>query len=538
MRTRAPGVRTGPARSGHAGPTTSTRSAGAAALAWNEIPVELIDDAQMPSFQELGLPRGLAEALARQGVDRPFPIQAAVIADVLAGRDVLGRAATGSGKTLAFGLPLIARLEGTRSEPRRPRGLVLVPTRELAMQVTDALEPLASARGLTTRLVAGGLPIGRQITSLERGVDILVCTPGRLMDLMERRSCDLGSVEVTVLDEADHMADLGFLPAVRKILNETPAGGQRLLFSATLDGDVSTLIHSYLVDPAAHAVASATAQVDTMEHFVLRVTNEDKVDVAAHIGSREGRTIMFVRTKHGADRLAKQLGRLGVEAGSLHGGRSQSQRTKALTAFRDGSVPVLIATDVAARGIHVDDVSLVLHVDPPAESKDYLHRSGRTARAGASGRVVTLATSDQDRPMRRLLTDAAVTAQHRSVQAGDAALAEVTGARAPSGIPVRLAAEAASRSFGGGSGSRPSRSEGTAAPRRGGPARSTGSRSAGPRSAAPRSTGTRSAAARPYSTTTYSTSTGDGPAATRPAARHPQHAERRPRRATSPARSV
>ena len=415
------------------------------AYVWNEIPLENLDPRSLPSFRELGLPQGLTEALARHGVTSPFPIQAAVIADVLAGRDVLGRAATGSGKTLAFGLPTIARLEGGRSSARRPRGLVLVPTRELAMQVTDALAPLAQARGLSVRLVAGGLPISRQIDGLDRGVDLLVCTPGRLIDLIDRGACVLDAVEVSILDEADHMADLGFLPSVRRILDDTPAGGQRLLFSATLDGDISTLVARYLVDPAAHAVASATAQVDTMTHHVFRVEQNDKVEIAARIGAREGRTLMFVRTKHGADRLAKQLGRLGVAAGALHGGRSQSQRTRALDAFKDGSVPVLVATDVAARGIHVDDISLVLHVDPPAESKDYLHRSGRTARAGASGTVVTLATADQERPMRQLLGGAAVTAAHRRVTTADAALAELTGAREPSGVPVQLRAEARPR---------------------------------------------------------------------------------------------
>ena len=454
---------------------------------WNEIPLETRDPESLPSFADLGLPQGLADALAKGGVARPFPIQAAVIADVLAGRDVLGRAATGAGKTLAFGLPTIARLEGGKATPRHPRALVLVPTRELAMQVTEALSPLAYARGLSVRLVAGGLPIGKQIDALSRGVDLLVCTPGRLIDLIDRGSCILDAVEISILDEADHMADLGFLPAVRRILNDTPANGQRLLFSATLDGDVTKLVTQYLTNPAAHAVASATAQVDTMTHHVFRVDHNDKVEIAARIGAREGRTIMFVRTKHGADRLAKQLGRLGVAAGALHGGRSQSQRTKALTAFKDGSIPVLVATDVAARGIHVDDVSLVLHVDPPAESKDYLHRSGRTARAGASGTVVTLATPDQERPVRQILGGASVVAATRAVNLNDAALAELTGARVPSGIPVALVREPA------------------------------------PRQGAPRRTSSRPV----RSGSRVERALGAG-------ARHPQHAERRPRRAPSP----
>jgi superfamily II DNA/RNA helicase len=482
---------------------------------WNEIPLENLDPASMPSFLELGLPQGLIDALAKHGVSSPFPIQAAVIRDVLAGRDVLGRAATGSGKTLAFGLPTLARLEGKRATPRRPRALVLVPTRELAMQVTEALAPLAQARQLSVRLVAGGLPISRQIDNLSRGVDLLVCTPGRLMDLMERGACILDSVEISILDEADHMADLGFLPAVRKILDETPATGQRLLFSATLDGDVSTLVQQYLTDPAAHAVSSSTAQVDTMTHHVFRVDHNDKIEIAARIGAREGRTIMFVRTKHGADRLAKQLGRLGVAAGALHGGRSQSQRTKALTAFKDGSVPVLVATDVAARGIHVDDVSLVLHVDPPAESKDYLHRSGRTARAGASGTVVTLATPDQERPVRQILGGASVVAATRPISLNDTALAELTGARVPSGIPIPMGPEPRERGgnrFGGGHSSGGSYSGGYS----GGERRSSSRpvRSAG--GDRPSASGERSAPS-------------DRPA------RSPQHAERRPRRAYAPA---
>jgi superfamily II DNA/RNA helicase len=435
-----------------AGPTSTRQSSSAAAwaLQWNEIDQETFDPDTLPSFAELGLPAPLTDALQRSGVTRPFPIQAAVIADVLAGRDVLGRAATGAGKTLAFGLPMLARLRGSKAVSRRPRAIVLVPTRELAMQVTEALTPLGQAVGLTVRLVAGGLAIGKQIANLERGVDVLVCTPGRLEDLIDRRACDLGSVEISVLDEADHMADLGFLPAVKRILGQTPGNGQRLLFSATLDGAIGTLVTTFLTDPAAHAVASATAQVDTMTHHVLRIGADDKLDVTARIGSRRGRTIMFVRTKHGADRLAKQLGRAGVAAGALHGGRSQAQRTRALDAFKDGSVPVLVATDVAARGIHVDDISLVLHVDPPAESKDYLHRSGRTARAGASGTVVVLATPDQERPIRKLLADASVDAAHHSVRSADEKLAVLTGAQQPSGIPVSVHSSTASRPAGSG----------------------------------------------------------------------------------------
>jgi superfamily II DNA/RNA helicase len=406
---------------------------------WDELPVSIVPTDNLPSFGALGLPASLVTALSRNGITAPFPIQAATIPDVLAGRDLLGRAATGSGKTLAFGLPLIARLEGAASQPRRPRGLVLVPTRELAMQVTDAISPLASARGVSVRLVAGGLPINKQIQSLDRGVDILVATPGRLEDLIERRSCQLGSVEVTVLDEADHMADLGFLPVVRRLLDQTPRGGQRLLFSATLDGDVATLVENYLTDPSVHALNTVEASVDTMTHHVFRVPFEAKADLVATIAAREGRTLCFVRTKHGADRLARNLGRAGVRAGVLHGGRSQPQRNIALAAFRDGSVPVLVATDVAARGIHVDDVSLVLHVDPPADPKDYLHRSGRTARAGESGVVVLLTTPTEERDVRKMLVAAGVRPEQRDAVAGDPAVQRVTGARAPSGVAVTVA---------------------------------------------------------------------------------------------------
>ncbi|SDJ01205.1 Superfamily II DNA and RNA helicase [Frankineae bacterium MT45] len=479
---------------------------------WDDLPVQVVPTDNLPGFAELGLPKSLITALDRAGIATPFPIQAATIPDIIAGRDLLGRAATGAGKTLAFGLPLIARLEGSASRPHRPRGLVLVPTRELAMQVTDSIAPLAASRQLSVRLVAGGLPINKQINSLERGVDVLVATPGRLIDLIERRSCDLSEVEVTVLDEADHMADLGFLPVVRRLLDMTPSNGQRLLFSATLDGDVATLVENYLTNPSVHALSTAEASVDTMSHHVFRVNQAEKFDVTAAIGAREGRTIMFVRTKHGADRLSKQLGRVGVASGVLHGGRSQGQRTRALDAFKDGSVPVLVATDVAARGIHVDDVSLVLHVDPPADSKDYLHRSGRTARAGTSGVVVSLTTSADERAVRKLMVDAGVRPDQRDVTPTDAAMADVAGAKAPSGVAIVERANA-SRGNGGGRGAgRPGERYARASARSGGSRNSSGGgRTGGARAG-------RSGAA-------AGSTEGSG----RPA-RHPQHAERRPRR--------
>jgi superfamily II DNA/RNA helicase len=396
----------------------------------------VLDESNLPSFAELGLSQDLVNALGRGGINTPFPVQAATIPDALAGRDVLGRASTGAGKTLAFGLPLITRLAGRSSASRRPRALVLVPTRELAMQVCDSLAPLAQASRLSLRLVAGGLPIHKQIQGLSRGADIVVATPGRLVDLLERRACDLSDVEVTVLDEADHMADLGFLPVVRQLLDLTPAGSQRLLFSATLDGDVATLVTQYLKEPAIIALAPAVAAIDTMDHHVFRVPMSQKWQVITEIAAREDRTILFVRTKYGAERLADNLNRAGVPAGALHGGRTQQQRTKALNRFKDGSVRALVATDVAARGIHVDEVSLVVHVDPPADSKDYLHRSGRTARAGESGVVVTIVTPNEDRSVRQLLTSAGVQPTQRDVAPGDDTLLTVTGARRPSGVPV------------------------------------------------------------------------------------------------------
>ncbi|MBC3190802.1 DEAD/DEAH box helicase [Pseudonocardia sp. C8] len=390
----------------------------------------------MPSFAELGLPERLVAVLAEQGFTAPFPVQAATLPDTLAGRDLLGRGQTGSGKTLAFGLALLARLAGDRARPKAPLGLVLVPTRELATQVVDVLAPLAAAVDLRVSAVVGGLSMNRQITELRRGVDLLVATPGRLADHLQQGTCDLSEVAVTALDEADRMADMGFLPQVRAILDRTPADGQRLLFSATLDGEVDTLVRRHLTDPVTRSVAPATASVDTMEHHVLVVDRDDRSQVVAEIAAREGRTILFVRTKHGADRMVRVLRRQGVAAGPLHGGRSQNQRNRALDEFRSGEVPVLVATDVAARGIHIDDVGLVVHVDPPADPKAYLHRAGRTARAGEDGVVVTLATPDQRSEVNQLTTQAGVRPDVAVVRPGHPDLVRVTGSRAPSGEPI------------------------------------------------------------------------------------------------------
>ena len=389
-----------------------------------------------PSFAELNLPQPLQRELHNTGMKHPFAIQAAILPDALAGRDVLGRAETGSGKTLAFGLALLARLEGGKAKPRRPRALMLTPTRELAMQVADALLPLAKSLGLWCRTAVGGMSFGKQAEALDKGVDLLIATPGRLSDHVRQGTCTLSDVHAVALDEADQMSDMGFLPQVREILDLTPARGQRLLFSATLDGDVSKLVNQYLADPVTHSVAPVTANISTMEHHLLKVEPSDKQAVITEIGARQGRTLMFVRTKHHVDRLTERLRGNGVHAVALHGGKTQGQRNRVLADFKNGTADVLVATDVAARGIHVDDISLVLHVDPADDHKDYLHRAGRTARAGASGTVVTLFTHDQRRMVQRMLERAGVRPRRATVRAGEDELSRVTGARTPSGVPV------------------------------------------------------------------------------------------------------
>ena len=384
------------------------------------------------SFAELGISDSLVTALARRGIKAPFAIQTRALPDGLAGRDLLGRAQTGAGKTLAFGLPMLDRLAGRRSRPGHPRGLVLVPTRELAMQVADELRPLADAVGLRIAAVFGGAPYGKQLAALQRGLDIVVATPGRLTDLIDRGSCALDEVSIAVLDEADHMADLGFLPAVTRLLDDVPGDGQRLLFSATLDRGVDRLVRAYLKDPAVHAIAPAAAPVESMDHQVFLLEHADKITVAAEIAARPGRTLVFVRTKHGADRLAKQLSKLGAEATAIHGNLGQNARQRALSSFAAGHPRVLVATDVAARGIHVDDVDLVVHFDPPHDSKDYLHRSGRTARAGASGTVVSFVLPSERRDVERLHRDAKVTPTSVRVAPGHEAVLRI----ATSGTPV------------------------------------------------------------------------------------------------------
>ncbi|MDT0326921.1 DEAD/DEAH box helicase [Nocardiopsis lambiniae] len=394
------------------------------------------------SFDALDMPEPLKRTLAREGLTVPSEIQAATLPNSLAGRDVLGRSRTGSGKTLAFGLALLAGLDGREPEPRRPLAVVLAPTRELAQQVADALAPYARSVGVRTTTVVGGMPIHRQARSLRQGVHLVVATPGRLRDLMERGDCVLDRVESAVLDEADQMTDMGFMPQVTAILQEVPAGGRRMLFSATLDRNVDTLVRRFLNDPVVHSVDLSEGAVSTMEHHVMHVSHMEKQDVATRIASRDGRVIMFLDTKRAVDRMADHLLANGVLAAPLHGGRSQPQRTRTLDQFKKGHVTALIATNVAARGIHVDGLDLVVNIDPPTDHKDYLHRGGRTARAGESGSVVTLVLPSQRRDMTRLMSRARIEPTTLRVEAGDTGLDEVTGAREPSGVPVSIAASA------------------------------------------------------------------------------------------------
>ncbi|MFD5971094.1 DEAD/DEAH box helicase [Streptomyces sp. NPDC060311] len=413
----------------------------AAAAAATEAP-----EAPEPTFADLGLPEGVVRKLAQNGVTTPFPIQAATIPDALAGKDILGRGRTGSGKTLSFGLPTLATLAGGRTEKHKPRAVILTPTRELAMQVADALQPYGDVMGLKMKVVCGGTSMGNQIYALERGVDILVATPGRLRDIINRGACSLENVQIAVLDEADQMSDLGFLPEVTELLDQVPAGGQRMLFSATMENEIKTLVDRYLKDPVHHEVDAAQGAVTTMSHHILVVKPKDKAPVTAAIASRKGRTIIFVRTQLGADRVAEQLRDAGAKADALHGGMTQGARTRTLADFKDGYVNVLVATDVAARGIHVDGIDLVLNVDPAGDHKDYLHRAGRTARAGRTGTVVSLSLPHQRRQIFRLMEDAGVDATRHIIQGGaafDPEVAEITGARSMTEVQAESAGNAA-----------------------------------------------------------------------------------------------
>ncbi|MDV7999844.1 DEAD/DEAH box helicase [Rhodococcus sp. IEGM 1408] len=385
------------------------------------------------SFADLGVPVPLVDVLTGLSIVTPTPIQEATLPDALSGRDVLGRGRTGSGKTYAFCLPLVTRLaaSGGRRKRNSPRGLILAPTRELARQIEETLAPLAKAMGLRTTVIFGGVTQGRQVSALEQGVDIVVACPGRLEDLMKQKHCRMDQIEVSVLDEADHMADLGFLPGVTRILAATPKGAQRLLFSATLDQGVDTLVKKFLDNPVVHEVDDGSANPNLTAHHVIHVDPDDRVRALADLAVATPRTVMFTRTKHGAKRLAKQLAGRGVSSVDLHGNLSQNARVRNLEAFSSGQAKVLVATDIAARGIHVDDVGLVVHADPPAEHKAYVHRSGRTARAGAIGTVVTVATSDQVREVRSLLRAAGVTAGEIVLPVGADAGAALADAPAP-----------------------------------------------------------------------------------------------------------
>ncbi|MYW63803.1 DEAD/DEAH box helicase [Streptomyces sp. SID8379] len=428
--------------------TTDTVAVGAATEPAQSDDTDDTAEADEPgiTFADLGLPEGVVRKLAQNGVTTPFPIQAATIPDALAGKDILGRGRTGSGKTLSFGLPTLARLAGGRTEKHKPRAVILTPTRELAMQVADALQPYGDQVGLKMKVVCGGTSMGNQIYALERGVDILVATPGRLRDIINRGACSLENVEVAVLDEADQMSDLGFLPEVTELLDQVPAGGQRMLFSATMENEISTLVKRYLTNPVTHEVDSAQGNVTTMSHHILIVKPKDKAPVTAAIASRKGRTIIFVRTQLGADRIAEQLCDSGVKADALHGGMTQGARTRVLEDFKKGYVNALVATDVAARGIHVDGIDLVLNVDPAGDHKDYLHRAGRTARAGRTGTVVSLSLPHQRRQIFRLMEDAGVDAGRHIIQGGaafDPEVAEITGARSMTEVQAESAGNAA-----------------------------------------------------------------------------------------------
>jgi superfamily II DNA/RNA helicase len=413
------------------------------------------------AFADLGVPQKLVRALVEGGITEPFPIQAATLPDSLSGRDVLGRGRTGSGKTYAFVIPVLARLATTRSPrlPNRPRALILAPTRELATQINASLAPLARALDLRTVTVFGGVPAKPQIAKLAAGVDVVVACPGRLDDHVRSGHAKLDAVEITVLDEADHMADLGFLPVVRRLLDLTPADGQRMLFSATLDSAVDVLVRRYLNDPATHSVDSAQSPVASMDHHVLHINRDARIPVLVDLASAPGRTLVFTRTKSGAAQLARKLTAAGVPAVDLHGNLSQGARTRNLKAFADGTAATMVATDIAARGIHVDDIGLVVHADPPVEHKAYLHRSGRTARAGASGTVVTLMTDAQVSAVRTLTRRAGIKPTITRAAAGHPVLTQIApGERAliAGGFVPRDSVDARPRRR------RPSRGAGTA----------------------------------------------------------------------------
>ncbi len=391
--------------------------------------------APVRSFSDLGVSPKLVSALHKQGITSPFPIQVATLPDALEGHDILGQGKTGSGKTLAFGIALLNNIQHMQTESRRPLAIVLAPTRELAQQIDEVLFPLAKAIGHSTVVVAGGLSFKKQISALQRGVSVVVATPGRLIDLMNRRELRLDGIQVTVLDEADMMADMGFMPDMKLILDETNSDSQRMLFSATLERGVDGLVKTYLHKPRTHTVTPKESEHMKMDHYVFIVESGQKSEIAQQIAAREGKTLLFVRTRHGADKLVLNLAKAGVYAGALHSGKSQSVRNRTLETFKYRDSAVLVATDIAARGIHVDGIDLVVHVDVPADHKDYVHRSGRTARAGEVGTVVTLATKGQQKAINGITGKAGITASVMPVKPFDEQLVAITGAQKPSGIP-------------------------------------------------------------------------------------------------------
>ena len=409
------------------------------------------------TFADLGVREPLIAVLAARGITQPFPIQIETLPDTLAGRDVLGRGKTGSGKTLAFSIPMVSRLAGHPRRPSRPSGLVLAPTRELASQITATLEPLAAANNLRVTTIFGGVPQGRQVAALKSGIDIVVACPGRLEDLMRQRLISLDSIEITVIDEADHMADLGFLPGVTRILAATPSGGQRLLFSATLDNGVDKLVNRFLRNAVLHSVDGSNSPVSEMTHHVFHVSGvQAKKELVHRLASGSGRRILFMRTKHQARKLARQLTESGVPAVDLHGNLSQPARDRNLAAFSTGEARVLVATDIAARGVHVDGIELVVHIDPPAEHKAYLHRSGRTARAGNAGDVVTVVLPEQRKDTHALMRRAGIRVTPQEVTVDSAAVHAVAGEMAPyrAPSPQRPAAPHASQPRRSGTGGR------------------------------------------------------------------------------------
>ena len=493
------------------------------------------------NFASLGVPTALTSVLDAAGITDPTPIQARTLPDSLAGRDVLGRGRTGSGKTYAFVLPLLTRLAASRTPrmPRRPRALILVPTRELAVQVDAAMAPLAKPLSLKTMTVFGGVSQNPQVSLLRGGVDVVVACPGRLEDLVGQGHVSLDAVEITVLDEADHMADLGFLPAVRRLLERTPRVGQRMLFSATLDAGVDVLVKRFLTNPVTHHADSASSPVLEMAHHVFHLHSDARLPVLVDLTSAPGRALVFTRTKHGAKKLARQLNAGGVPTVELHGNLSQNARTRSMDAFHGGTARTLVATDIAARGIHVDDISLVIHADPPLEHKAYLHRSGRTARAGAEGTVITLMTDDQVKDVRDLTRRAGISATTTRIDAGHPLLQQLApgervlvedatvapagsaGGRRPAGQGAGRAGQSrASQSRGGPSRPRDAHASGSrAAGGRGEPARNGAARQRpaepGGRGAQgpPRSAGRATGNNRTGSATVYSTSSSGGAAA-------------------------